>query len=643
MNTLLIKSVIRTVVVFSTLLATVNAQSPDLLVEIDRQQIFEGESFLYQITLNHVENPSAPDLDGFDEFQVTSLGTRSLNSSQITIINGRRSEVVRRGQQYNYRLTPKKNGVLTIPAPVATVDGEILKGREIEVRVVAPESQDTVVLDYSVDHLTVYPTQPFTVSLVIAVRELPDRFHDRDPLTVQQDPPVLSVPWLDDNQLADGLQPQQRWQEILEPIISRQGHGFQINNIGSSSAFSFFENRATGFHPSPRKSVRKDSAGNDTNYTEYEFQRTFVSQHSGQFDLGPVSLKGTFADSLQNGRLIGTEFYAVAKNVGVTVKDVPTSGQPESYIGAVGVLTVDANLAPSAVRVGDPITLTVQLAGKGTLENTHPPQIARMSSVVERFRTYDATQKSADNTRTFIYSLRPLNAAVTEFPPIPVSYFDVETEQYVTLHTDAIPIAVSETETLSETDIIASAKSQRSLSTGPERRAGGVFANVSNLDALHNEQVHAVRWFATWGTIVIGWFGLTTGIGYIRQRYSDPTLKRRRKALATAEVCLKTAESHLEAGDSVRGCDSIHRAIAGVIAAWAGIPEEGLTARDAAAELTRMRIDSGLASQAAELLENCDAARYGAVSDDVSLLLNEARQLIQQIVNILRRRGSNSS
>jgi len=641
-NTIPLKSVIQTVVVFS-ILGTVQAQSPELLVETDRQQIFEGESFLYQVTLNHVENPSAPDLEGFGEFEVTSLGTRSLNSSHITIINGRRSEIIRRGQQYSYRLTPKKSGELTIPAPVAIVGGKTLKGRELEVRVVPPQAQDTVILDYSVDRLNVYPTQPFTVSLVIAVKELPDPFNDRDPLTVQQDPPVLSIPWMDDNQLAENLQPQQRWQQILEPIMSRRGHGFQINNIGSSSAFSFFENRAAGFHPSPRKAVRKDLSDNDMNYMEYKFQRTFVSQRPGLFDLGSVSLKGTFADSLQNDRITGTEFYAVAKNIAVTVNDVPVNGQPESYIGAVGTVTVNADLAPSAVRVGDPVTLTVQLSGQGSLENTHPPKIAGMLSVVENFRTYDATLTSTENTRTFIYSLRPLHTTVTEFPSIPVSYFDVETEQYVTLQTDTIPIVVSETETLSETDIVASSESRTSSSAGPQRRAGGVFANVSNPNALRNEQVDPVQWFAAWGIMVLSWLGMTAGVGYVRQRYRDPTLKRRRRAAEVAEAGLRTAESQLLEGDSVRGCDSIHRAITGVVAAWADLPEGGLTARDAAVELTRMRLDSGVTAQVGKLLENCDAARYGAASDDVSLLVDEARQLIRQVVDALGRRGSGSS
>ena len=626
-----------------TVISSVYAQSPELIVEVDRQQVYEGESFIYQITLNHAQNPSAPDLAGFHAFHIESLGSRSLNSSQITIINGRRSEVIRRGQQYSYRLTPLNSGTLTIPAPRASVDGETLTGREIEVRVVAPEIQDTVLLDYSADRSTVYPTQPFTVTLVIAVKELPDSVNGRDPLTVQPQPPTLSVPWLDDGQLPEGLRSQHAWKQILEPMMSRRGHGFQINNIGSSSAFSFFENRATGFHPSPTQRVRQDSQGDETNYWEYKFDRTFVPQSPGQHDLGPVSLKGTFAEGVQNGRLTGNDIYAVAKNITVNVKNVPAKGQPDSYIGVVGRLTADVDLAPLTVRVGDPMTLTLTLAGEGTLPDARPPRIAEVENVAERFRTYDATEEGSGRSRKFIYSLRPLSTAVTEFPSFPISYFDVESEQYMTMQTNPVPVTVNAAETLPSSDIMAAARPRNSSSIGPEKNTDGVFANVSSLSVLRHEQIHPLRWFTAWGIILFGWFGLSVGIHHVRRRQSDPRLKRRRDAPAVAEADLAAAASQLQSGDSTGACDSIHRSLAGVTAAWADIPKGGLTARDVMVHLSRLGVDPVQAQQAEILLENCDAARYGASEKDASRLLEEAEELVPQLVRILHRRGSGLS
>ena len=78
-------------------------REPEIIVELDRSRIYHGESVLYQVTLNHLENPSPPELPGFDDFEVTRLGEQSLDSRVIRIINGRRTETIRLGRQYTYR------------------------------------------------------------------------------------------------------------------------------------------------------------------------------------------------------------------------------------------------------------------------------------------------------------------------------------------------------------------------------------------------------------------------------------------------------------------------------------------------------------------------------------------------------------
>ncbi|HEY4759444.1 MAG TPA: hypothetical protein VIH42_02570, partial [Thermoguttaceae bacterium] len=70
------------------------SEKPEVIVEMDRQRIFEGESVMYRVTLNNVTNPRQPDLSGFADFLITPMGEQSLNSHQITIINGQRSEII---------------------------------------------------------------------------------------------------------------------------------------------------------------------------------------------------------------------------------------------------------------------------------------------------------------------------------------------------------------------------------------------------------------------------------------------------------------------------------------------------------------------------------------------------------------------
>ena len=75
---------------------SVRAQSPEVVVELERDQIYEGETVEYRVFVNHVDQEVSPQLADWADFGVQFKGTQAINSSQISIINGRRQEVTRR-------------------------------------------------------------------------------------------------------------------------------------------------------------------------------------------------------------------------------------------------------------------------------------------------------------------------------------------------------------------------------------------------------------------------------------------------------------------------------------------------------------------------------------------------------------------
>jgi len=613
------------------------AQEPELIVEIEKREIYEGESVRYIVTVNHVDNPTAPALSGLDDFQVVNLGEQSLNSQRITIINGQRTEIIRRGMQYNYRLTPKQAGVFTIPAPTAEVGSDTLTGRAVTLRVVAPEIQDTVILKLEVDRESVYPMQPFELSLTIVVKELPDELKDKDPLSVQPAPPALLFPCLTDDEIFDGIKPAKSWREILEPLVSRNASGVQINNVGSQSVFSLFDRQATGFHPTPKRTMRKNEDGEDVGYWEYQFRRKMIPEKFGEYQFGPATLKGTYAAGIENGRLTGREIYAVAKSLSVTVKDVPRDGRPASYIGAVGSFEVSSALAPAAASVGDPMTLTVTVAGQGSLADARPPELSSLAGISDAFRMYEATEETQANSRRFTYSLRPLSTSVTEFPAIPISFFDVDAEKYVTRMTEPIAVSIREAETLSGADIVSSPGEVASAQGEIEVSEGGLFANDSTLSSLRNERIEPSRWLTAWGGMIAAWLAGSMGLKRVRRIREDPALQRRRSATARVNAALTDATALLASGRQSETCDAIRKAVAGLIADYANVSEAGLTPRDAAGQLATLGIDESLRDRTVKLLNDCDAARYGAAAEDLSRLNTEAASVVDQLAAELQK------
>ena len=96
-----------------------------------RSEIYEGQSVVYRVIVDNVENPPTPELRGMADFDVAFLGQQSRDSHQVTIINGVMNEVNHRGREFHFRLTPKRSGEFTIPPPEIKVDGKTLVGEKL--------------------------------------------------------------------------------------------------------------------------------------------------------------------------------------------------------------------------------------------------------------------------------------------------------------------------------------------------------------------------------------------------------------------------------------------------------------------------------------------------------------------------------
>ncbi|MBI3271506.1 MAG: BatD family protein [Planctomycetes bacterium] len=611
---------------------------PQVVAQLERAQIYEGESVVYRVSIENTENPSAPDLSAFSDFVVEPAGDKSLNSRSVTIVNGRVAESVRFGREFYFRLTPKAAGLLQVPPPLATIDGQVVKGRAFTLKVVPPQDQDLALLDLSTDREAVYPLQPFTLTLRILVKDLPDSHADRDPVSVQSAPPALHVPWVDP--VPDGLEPTSDWQHWLGAYQSRGDAGFSVNELGSNQLLSFFENRATAFHPKPRRLRRPTRNGQEAGYWEYSFPRVFLGKKTGEYAFGPVTLKGTFGREIdRRGRLAGEEVYAVAKRLTVTVKDVPREGRPPTYTGAIGRFDWGAELSPRRARVGDPLTLTLTLKGQGTLGEVSAPDLKSMPDVADGFRVYEATEESKGGARCFTYSLRPLKAEVKAFPAVPLSYFDVEKERFVTVSTPPLPVEVSPSERMMDGEVVARPREAGPVRKEIEARKEGIFANVNDLDAVRDESVRPGPRIAVVAGFFFAYLAALVVARRLRRWAGDPALRRRRAAAGRARARLRDARARVEANALREGTQELRGALVGLVADVADVPEAGLTTRDVGARLAAWSVAEDVARRTGAFLDACDGARYGAGDAVARGLTDEAESLLDALLRTLDASG----
>ncbi len=607
---------------------------PNVEVELSQDQVYEGQSVLYRITVNNVEKPSPPELKGFDDFEVAPRGEVSLNSTQISLnFNGRRMEIQRSGRQYNYQLTPRKTGLLRIPGPTIRLDGRVLQGRELSLNVRPSADQDVAILQVALDRPVVRPLQPFTLTLSVFVKGVEGE-DQRKPLALRGESiPSLRIPWATDDRLPKGIQPLVAWNRWLQPLVDRSGVGFSINDLRAEQDSLFFRASRLAFQPKPEKVTRPNKNGQPTAYWRYDFTRTFSATKLGHHALGQVVLEGSFATRLdRNGRLLGETIYAVSKQVDVAVEDAPPEGRPEGYIRAFGHFQAKAELVPAKARTGDPMTLTLSVSGQGTFQDATAPDLSRVAEIARRFKVYEATQEAQDGSCRFTYGLRPLEAGRDPFPAVTLAYYDPAAERYESIHTEPLPVEVTQAEQLSSGQIVAGAGGLALNRRELEARREGIFANITDPAAIGNQAVDPAHWLLGLAGAVGAYLAVTLIVVQVRRRTSDPAAVRRRAAGRKVRDRLAAGVLHLAAGRTGDGSNPVQAALVGLVADLANLPEAGLTAKDVCRELTALGVEDELVGQTGRLLDTCDAARYGASSQDPSRLGVQAEELLGRLL-----------
>jgi hypothetical protein len=124
---------------------------------------------------------------------------------------------------------------------------------------------------------------------------------------------------------------------------------------------------------------------------------------------------------------------------------VPTEGRPADFNGAIGHYTMTATAGPTNVAVGDPITVHIQISGRGALDSLMLPDQPEW----QNFKVYPPTTKvktsdqlGLEGTKTFEEIVSPENTDVHQLPQFSFSFFDPDDGNYHTLTQPSVALAV---------------------------------------------------------------------------------------------------------------------------------------------------------------------------------------------------------
>ena len=310
------------------------------------------------------------------------------------------------------------------------------------------EKQDTVIAAVTASSTSVLVEEPFTVTLSVAVAELPDPFAESNEPLHPNLLPQLSADFLEIRQDTPGLKGPDL-NQILNGLIDQSGRqpGFAINNYQTRDMGGFgnlFDNDPFRPRPIRFRLAPKRITINGKKYREYTLSLDYTPTKEGEFTFGPLSFKGTVITGVSADRQALTkEVYTIGPAVTVRVVPPPDEGRPECFIGSVGkALKAAAAFDATVCKVGDPLTLTLEVTGPISVSNMRTPLLNLQPELAKDFRIYDdnVTADTLPNGKRFKYRVRPTREGTLEFPPIRLAYYDTAARAYQTVTTAPIPI-----------------------------------------------------------------------------------------------------------------------------------------------------------------------------------------------------------
>jgi hypothetical protein len=124
----------------------------------------------------------------------------------------------------------------------------------------------------------------------------------------------------------------------------------------------------------------------------------------------------------------------------VAVQPVPTEQRPDSFTGGVGVFDFDVDVGPIRVKAGEPITVKMQISGKGNINQITPP-VLEANHDLKLYEVRTLPSKNPNEVR-FEQVVIPKSESVTEIPAIAFSYFNTQTADFRTLAKGPFPVDV---------------------------------------------------------------------------------------------------------------------------------------------------------------------------------------------------------
>lgn len=384
-----------------------------------------------------------------------------------------------------------------------------------------------------------------------------------------------------------------------------------------------------GFTFAPFQSQQGQEAVGATQYAFILFRTVATAVKAGRLPLGPAQC--TFNLHIRSG---GNEFFdpfnrgvrvqpvtILSDPLDIEVQPLPVEGRPADFKGAIGNFQMTATAAPLDVAVGDPITVRVQVSGRGGFDGVPMPALDQWRD----FKTYPPTVKTEvpdplnlAGVKTFEQVVQPQTADLKELPGFTFSYFDPEARAYRTHRHPATPLkvraaaAAQAPTVVMSTNVAANPAAAATELVHIKPHLGVALPTTAN--ALHQPRF----WLVAFGPLTL-WLVLLARRKRAEMLANNPRLRRRREVEKLIATGLGELRQQAAAAQPEAFFANLFRLLQEQLGERLDLPASAITEEVTDERLPALGASAETCQSIHRLFQVCNAARYAPVRETAEL------------------------
>lgn len=582
------------------------AEAADVVVSGDQVRL------VFTVNSQDIKDFRAPSIKGFDVL----MGPSRSQQSSIQIINGKRTS--NSSTAFTYILLAGSPGTYTIPAASVEVNGEKVFSNAISIKVL-PQDQTSGNSgnngggSASSSRSQAAGSRISANDLFITATASKTTVHEQEAILLTY--------------------------KVYTVVNLRQLYGKMPD--------------LKGFHtqevelPQQKTFTLEHYKGRNYNTTVWS-QYVLFPQQTGKLEIPSITFDGvvaqqTVSDDPFDAFFNGGGYVEVKKKITtpkVVINVQPLPAKPAGFSGAVGEFKLASSINATDVKTNDAVTIKLTLSGTGNMKLIGTPEV----KLPQDFEIYDPkvtddyklTNSGLTGTKTFEYLAIPRHAGNFTIPAVEFTYFDLKSNSYKTLKTEAYNLKVAKGQGNADQVISDFTNKESVKMLGKDIRF--IKLGDSSLRPKGDFFFGTVGYYLCYLIPLL--LFVVFAVIYRQKALENANVAKvkTKKANKVATRRMKLAGKLLAENKKNEFYDEVLKALWGYISDKLSIPVSQLSKDNIEAELTNYGVQEALIAEFIGVLNECEYARYapGNENEAMDKVYSASVEVISKMENSIK-------